>query len=138
LGKGNDNDSNNSSYNNSNNKNSNDDEQFSFDGIIQGGAMSAPVREVAARVMAFLLSISPCNTIQQHTYQVLVQLVNYEKEWEVRHGAMLAFKHVAELVRRQEQGLGRQGLLGDHSHGSDYDRDSDQIIDDSNNYQYMD
>jgi hypothetical protein len=75
------------------------DSANSFDGIIQGAAMSAPVREVAARVMALLLSIAPCDRIQQPTYQVLVQLVNYEDEWEVRHGAMLVFKYVAELVR---------------------------------------
>ena len=114
LGNGND------SNNDSNNSNNNDEERFSFDGIIQGAAMSAPVREVAARVMALLLSMSPCITVQQPTYQILVQLVNYEEEWEVRHGAMLGFKYIAELVRRQGQ-ESDQGLGGE-----------------SNNHQYMD
>jgi hypothetical protein len=66
-------------------------------GSIQGGESVAPVRETAAQVISLLLSMSPVESIQRQSCQVLERLVGYEREWEVRHGAMLVFKYVVAI-----------------------------------------
>ncbi len=70
--------------------------------VVIGAAMTAPVREVAARVLSFLLEMAPKNQVQKPTYRVLVKLSECQSEWEVRHGAMLGFKSVAQAM------IGRQ------------------------------
>ena len=74
--------------------------------------MIAPVRELAAQVLALLLTMAPPEEIQRPCCQVLVKLASSVRKrgarelgddgvgdgsWEVRHGAMLGFKYVAEL-----------------------------------------
>lgn len=83
--------------------NQENDVVYHFDGKIRGSAYSAPVRETAARVLSMLLSMAPRETIQKSCYQVLVELASYNQEWEVRHGSMLAFKYVANLMRQEYQ-----------------------------------
>jgi hypothetical protein len=72
------------------------------DGVIEGAVVSAPVREVAARVLSMLIDVSPRAEIQKPTYQILVRLASYEQEWEVRQGAMLAFKYVTGLMSKRD------------------------------------
>ncbi len=83
--------------------NQENDTVYHFDGKIRGSAYSAPVRETAARVLSMLLSMAPRETIQKPCYQILVQLASYNQEWEVRHGSMLAFKYVANLMSQEYQ-----------------------------------
>ena len=67
-------------------------------GKFQGGESVAPVRETAAQVVSLLVSMSPPQMeIQKQSCQVLEKLVEYEQEWEVRHGAMLAFKYIVVI-----------------------------------------
>ena len=75
-----------------------DEESAIFDSF-QGCAFSAPVRETAARVLSMLLSSAPIRSIQLPCSQVLSKLVSYDQEWEVRHGAMLTFKYIIDLMR---------------------------------------
>ena len=72
------------------------------DEAIISAAMTAPVREVAAKVLSFLLEMSPKDLVQKPCYKILVKLSQYKTEWEVRHGSMLSFKSIAE-ARESEQ-----------------------------------
>lgn len=61
-------------------------------------AMAAPVREVAARVLSFLLEMAPSTHVQKPSHRILVRLAQCNLEWEVRHGAMLGFKFIAQVI----------------------------------------
>ena len=64
-----------------------------------GDRVVAPVRETAAQLLALLLSIAP-SSVQASCCLVLTRLVKHEGDWEVRHGAMLAFKYIVTLRTR--------------------------------------
>ena len=61
-----------------------------------GDRVVAPVRETAAQLLSLLLSIAPVS-MQKSCFLVLGRLVKHEYDWEVRHGAMLAFKYIVTL-----------------------------------------
>jgi hypothetical protein len=54
----------------------------------------APVREICGQTVAVLHSMAPSHVAEQ-TRQVLLQLSQCEKSWEVRHGALIAFKYIS-------------------------------------------
>jgi hypothetical protein len=85
----------------SNPKDANNGDAIIFNDSVVGSAMSAPVREVAGQVLSLLLDMAPSNDIQDPCYQVLSKLTSYAREWEVRHGSMLAFKYIANRLRNE-------------------------------------
>jgi len=79
------------------------EQNMDIDLFIQGTAMMAPVRDVAARVLALLFSMSSnLENVHGPGHQVLLRLSSYMKEWEVRHGAMLAFKYITAFICGQD------------------------------------
>lgn len=63
---------------------------------VGGDRVIAPVRETAAQLLSLLLSIAPAS-VQRSCFLVLRRQVKHEDDWEVRHGAMLAFKYIVTL-----------------------------------------
>ena len=95
----------------------------------------APVREVAADVLSMLLMWAPMNEVQYPCFKVLSKLSTY-KDWEVRHGAMLAFRFI--VVRHHEgihgiynscwQEIPRLAILGLTDHSDDLKGASAQVL----------
>lgn len=61
-----------------------------------GESVVAPVREVAGQVLSILWSMAPA-PIQKSCLHVLI-CFSTRVEWEVRHGALLAFKYIVVLL----------------------------------------
>lgn len=61
-----------------------------------GDSVVAPVREMAGQLLSVLWAMAPEAT-QKECLQVLIRLSSRD-EWEVRHGALLAFKYIAVVL----------------------------------------
>jgi hypothetical protein len=74
---------------------------------VPSGAIVAPVREVAAQIVAILLEASPSET-SACTHELLMQLYTRRcrnlvgrrgnDEWEIRHGVLMAWKYVCAIA----------------------------------------
>ena len=71
---------------------------------VHGAAMVAPVREVSAQVISLLLGMAVVEQrgVVESCFQVLQMLFECDATWEVRHGAMLAFKYISAQVLENE------------------------------------
>eukprot|EP00956_Cyclotella_meneghiniana_P044734 scaffold333404_cov89-Cyclotella_meneghiniana.AAC.1 len=69
---------------------------------VASGAAVAPVREMAAQIIALLLEAAPTD-VWECTFDLLLQLYNQKCDtrngWEVRHGVLLVLKYVSALAR---------------------------------------
>jgi hypothetical protein len=67
------------------------------------GVVVAPVREVAGQCISLLtIQMKPPESIQNATLAVLHRLLQHTKDWEVRHGAMLAFKYMSVVFTTRD------------------------------------
>ncbi len=74
---------------------------------IPSGAIVAPIREMAAQIVAILLEAAPSET-SACTHDLLVQLYTRQcrnlvgrkgnDEWEIRHGVLIAWKYVCAIA----------------------------------------
>ena len=65
-----------------------------------GGAVVAPVRELAAQLVALLWRLAPRDgpQQQQQVWHILCDIVRQGVAWESQHGALLAIKYITVLV----------------------------------------
>ncbi|GKY99618.1 hypothetical protein MPSEU_000916000 [Mayamaea pseudoterrestris] len=64
------------------------------------GGVVAPVRESVGQLLSVLVAMAPRN-VQECTFHVLFRLVEYHEDWEVRFGALIAFKYIVVLYLKE-------------------------------------